>query len=193
MSSHHCIVTRSPNHWCAISCAMILRDLLARARRAAVFADEEKLLAKDDRAGVLHRAGGEVGHRDDVELLERIFDGEVAIEIPQRELRRLEREAELVLAIRRAADAYRNAIGAAGDALPIADAQRDEVGRHALGRGELSTCVCRRRARAYPTAGVRSRSRCLARRSWPTPRRSPSSPARRTKETPAGRRSPRAV
>ena len=21
MSSHHCIVTRSPNHWCAISCA----------------------------------------------------------------------------------------------------------------------------------------------------------------------------
>ena len=23
MSSHHCIVTRSPNHWCAISCARI--------------------------------------------------------------------------------------------------------------------------------------------------------------------------
>ena len=24
MSSHHCIVTRSPNHWCAISCATVV-------------------------------------------------------------------------------------------------------------------------------------------------------------------------
>ena len=35
MSSHHCIVTRSPNHWCAISCASTSRDqLLPRADRA---------------------------------------------------------------------------------------------------------------------------------------------------------------
>ena len=64
------------------------------------FGDEEKLLAEEDRAGVLHRAGGEIGHGDDVELLERIFDREVPVEIPQRELRRLEREAELVFSIR---------------------------------------------------------------------------------------------
>ena len=46
MSSHHCIVTRSPNHWCAISCASTSAMLLARVsidaswrRRAAASRD----------------------------------------------------------------------------------------------------------------------------------------------------------
>ena len=40
---------------------------------------EQQRLAIEDRRGVLHRAGGEVGDGDDVELLERVFDRVVAV------------------------------------------------------------------------------------------------------------------
>ena len=55
--------------------------------------------AIENRGGVFHGAGREVGHGDDVELAERIFDGEVAVVERQDLLRRVERDAaELLLA-----------------------------------------------------------------------------------------------
>ena len=55
---------------------MFLRDL----DRGVGFGEEQRL-AVEDRGGVLHRAGGEIRHGDDVELLERIFDRVVAVEV----------------------------------------------------------------------------------------------------------------
>jgi len=46
MSSHHFIVTRSPNHWWAISCEMIGRHRLARAERGTLRIGKEVLLAE---------------------------------------------------------------------------------------------------------------------------------------------------
>ena len=80
MSSHHGIVTRSPNHWCAISCALTLANALRcrSARDAAI--EQQQRVAERDRAGVLHRAGREVRHGEQVELVERIRDAEVVLE-----------------------------------------------------------------------------------------------------------------
>ena len=92
MSSHHFIVTRLPNHWCAISCEMTPATRLRAPTDARSRIDEQQPLAEGDRAGVLHRAGGEVGDADDVELAERVLDAEVVVEERELLLGRLERE-----------------------------------------------------------------------------------------------------
>ena len=79
MSSHHFIVTRSPNHWCAISCAMTPATPRFALDRRVLVVEEERGLAERDRAGVLHRARFEVGNADQVELPERILDAVVLV------------------------------------------------------------------------------------------------------------------
>ena len=46
--------------------------------------EQQERLAEEDRAGVLHRAGLEVGHGDEVELAVGVRDAEVRFEPPQR-------------------------------------------------------------------------------------------------------------
>ena len=53
--------------------------------------DEDEVVAERDGAGVLHAAPGEVGHRDDVELAERVADAEVGLERRDELLRARER------------------------------------------------------------------------------------------------------
>ncbi|HUP39928.1 MAG TPA: hypothetical protein VM115_07390 [Vicinamibacterales bacterium] len=50
----------------------VLRRLLSPFERAPVARSRQQLLAEDDRARVFHRSRREVGHGDDIELLERV-------------------------------------------------------------------------------------------------------------------------
>ena len=66
-SLNHCIVTRSPNHMCAVSCAMVL------ARSSSWFCvarlvEHQARRVVEDRAGVLHPAELERRNQDEVEL-----------------------------------------------------------------------------------------------------------------------------
>ena len=71
MPFHHPIVTRSPNHMCASSWATTsatsCRSLWVRGGGV----DQQQVLAERDAAEVLHRPGGEVGQRDQVDLVAR--------------------------------------------------------------------------------------------------------------------------
>ena len=79
-SSHQAMVTRSPNHMCASSCAVT--SIISRrwATLGPGGIDEEDLLGEGDRPRVLHRARPVLGHGEEVELLERIGPAEVALE-----------------------------------------------------------------------------------------------------------------
>ena len=64
--------------------------LVLRARRRV---DEEQVLAERDAPEVLHRPCGEVGERDEVDLVARVLDAVVLLEPAQAE--RADVEAEL--------------------------------------------------------------------------------------------------
>ena len=55
MSSHHGIVTRLPNHWCASSCALTETER-APLPFGRLVVQEQQRVAEGDGAGVLHRA-----------------------------------------------------------------------------------------------------------------------------------------
>ena len=74
---HQRIVTRSPNHMCAISWATTFAITMLLCLRRGGRIDEEEGFAERDEAEVLHRAGGEVGEADEVELVGGIRDREV--------------------------------------------------------------------------------------------------------------------
>ena len=74
---HQRMVTRSPNHMCASSWATTFGDTMLLGLRRGRRIDEEQRLAERDQTEVLHRAGGEVGHADEVELVGRVGDAEV--------------------------------------------------------------------------------------------------------------------
>ena len=78
-SSHHFIVTRSPNHMCDISWRTCWHrvSISSAGGRPAV----EVLVAEGDAAGVLHRAGVELRHEDLVVLPERVADAEQPVEV----------------------------------------------------------------------------------------------------------------
>ena len=71
MPFHHFIVTRSPNHMCAISCTIVSATCAASAWVTVSRIDEQRRLAERHAPEVLHRAEREVGQRDEVELLRR--------------------------------------------------------------------------------------------------------------------------
>ena len=78
MPFHHRIVTRSPNHMWAISWATTSAITCSSACVAVVGSTRRRALPERDAAEVLHRAEGEVGQGDEVELVARIRDAEVA-------------------------------------------------------------------------------------------------------------------
>ena len=72
-SLNHRIVTRSPNHMCAVSCAMTL----ARSSNWFCVADSSSMspdCVVEDGAGVLHAAELKRRNQDDVELAPRVAD-----------------------------------------------------------------------------------------------------------------------
>ena len=84
-SSHQRIVTRSPNHWCAISCAATEKTrLLVRLRRDRRI-EQQHVLEGIDRAPVLHRAEelAATGRGDVVELGQRVRHAEVIVVFAQ--------------------------------------------------------------------------------------------------------------
>ena len=69
-SSHHASVTRSPNHWCAISWALIEACDALELDRLLLGRREQDALRPGDQARVLHRAEGHrLRDRELVELL----------------------------------------------------------------------------------------------------------------------------
>ena len=92
MPSHQPIVTRSPNHMWASSCAMTSATRSSSVRAACVLVDEERRVAEGDAAEVLHGAGGEVRDGDEVHLVAGVGDVEVVGEEAQRERADLEGE-----------------------------------------------------------------------------------------------------
>ena len=67
-------------------------DQLALALGGRGRIDEQQVLAERDAAQVLHRAGGEVGQRQQVDLVARIGDAVVVLEPAQAERADVERE-----------------------------------------------------------------------------------------------------
>ena len=91
---------------------------------------EQQRLAIENRRGVLHRARREVGHSDDVELLEGIFLGVVAVVVLDDLFGGLERESGQPLLVRGRADADRNVVGRPFVALEVTDGEGDEIRGH---------------------------------------------------------------
>ena len=100
MPFHHFIVTRSPNHMCAISCTIVERLLLLRSSVTVSGSTQQQRLAERHAAEVLHRAEREVGERDEIALLARIRDAVVVGEEAYRERADVERERGEVAACR---------------------------------------------------------------------------------------------
>ena len=121
-------------------------DVLACRDRRRRAVGEQSRFTVEDRRRVLHRAGREVGHRDHVELSERVIDGVVVVEIGQDLLRRFQRDVAEMLLARRRADANRRALGAALQALEVADGHRHEIRRHPRRGRELHRVLRRPRA-----------------------------------------------
>ena len=147
MPFHHTMVTRSPNHMWASSCATTsaTRSQLGVGRRRLV--DQQRGLAEGDRAQVLHGARREVGDRQQVELVARVRHAVVALE-------EVEAEGAGRPGVARPGGACpaRTRRGAAScptmhrlGRLELADDERDQVGGHPDGVGE----------RHRPPAGAR--------------------------------------
>ena len=91
-SSHHTIVTRLPNHWCASSCVITSATRFCTASGAVAGSSSSATSRKVTRARVLHRAGLEVGHADLVQLAEGVGQAEVVLEPRQHRRRDVLRE-----------------------------------------------------------------------------------------------------
>ena len=156
MSSHHCIVTRSPNHWCAISCARIEAIVLrvftdAACASASRSVSRKKIapvfsIAPAAKSGTATRSSLPNGY-----LMRSTRSCRTSGSAAPTSSARC---GELAL-VRRRADADRDAVGAALDALEVADGHRDEVRRHLRRSSRTSACaVDCWPARAYRTRTV---------------------------------------
>ena len=91
MPFHQRIVTRSPNHMWASSWATTSATTSRSLWVLVAGIDEQQVLAERDAAEVLHRAGGEVGQREQVDLVARVRDAVVVLEPAQAERADVER------------------------------------------------------------------------------------------------------
>ena len=166
------------------------RDVLAHAERGALRVDQQQPLAEGDRAGVLHRARGEVRDRDDVELAERVLDAEVVVVEGELLLGGLERKRGQSELVRRRAHADRRAVGRARPADEVADDHGDEIRRHLRRRRERDGVLARLRSRRIRHLGaVRDRRVALVDHQRDL-ERGLVDRARRTTGRPGARRSP---
>ena len=92
MPFHHFMVTRSPNHMCAISCTIVSAASDISSSVTCVGIEQQPRLAERHAAEVLHRAEREVGERDEIALLAGVRDAVVVGEERDRERADVERE-----------------------------------------------------------------------------------------------------
>ena len=123
---------------------------------------EQVDLAERDAAEVLHRAEGEVGDRDEVELVARVGLVEVVGEEPKRVGAGLERERGEVRLARGVDDAKRDAVDVDRlGGLERADDEGDDVGRHRdrVGEDEATLAVGELRRRLLGAVRDREQAR----------------------------------
>ncbi len=128
-------MTRFPNHWWAISCAIGLEDV-ARGERAAGGIDEEPGLLEADRTPVLHRAERVLGDGDQVELRQRVRDPVVLLVRPEDLHGRRQGESAGLRTPGGRKDPDRHAAGSVLDAVELPDAEVEQVRRHRRRRRE---------------------------------------------------------
>ena len=136
-SSNQRMVTRSPNHWCATSCR-IGREPAEPAGQGRPLAEDEAVLAVEDRAGMLHAAEGKRRREHEVELLERVRPPEVALHPVERAAVEREQRVQVRLPGAGAADVGVDRAAALRRAhpMPRPRGEGDEVGADRLGLGE---------------------------------------------------------
>ena len=138
MSSHHC-------HGDQIAEPLVrhfVRDgvghALLRADRGGLLVDQQRGLAIDDGAPVLHGAGLEVRHSDLVQLGQRILDAVVVVVVVQDGLRWLPAGSCVRFSLPGTVQTLTFTPSTViGDALPVANRQRHQIARHLRRSGEL--------------------------------------------------------
>ena len=154
MPFHQRIVTRSPNHMWASSWATTSATTSLLALRARGRVDEQQVLAERDAAEVLHRAGGEVGQGEQVDLVARVRDAVVVLEPAQAEGADVEAEPGEVALAGHVHDAQRDAVDVDRlGGLERADDEGDEVRAHHHRVGEADGDLAVRRARCARPPG----------------------------------------
>ena len=106
-----------------------LGNCFAQQVRGLLWIDKDKV-AGDHQTSVFHCTGGEIGDAKDVELAVGILDAEILVVILQRDDGSLKGESRIRFFIRDAANADGDSVGGVFGALPIADRESDEIGRH---------------------------------------------------------------
>ena len=147
MPFHHFIVTRSPNHMCAISCTIVSAAPVISSSVTCVGIEQQARLAERDAAEVLHRAEREVGERDEVALLARIRDAVVVGEERDRERADVERELREVPSAGDVRDAHR-------DAARVDRRRSARADRRPTRRDTSTSGSCRRNGRGRLPPGV---------------------------------------
>ena len=111
-------------------------DAAPRAVRICCGIEQQPALEEGDAAPVLHRAAEAAGHRDQVELGQRIFDAEIVVEPGEQFRRAVERELPFRSLAGGGDDTDRHAFRLRRDALQFAHRQHEQVGRHFRRRRE---------------------------------------------------------
>ena len=106
------------------------KDTAPRAVRSCRGIEQQAALEEGDAAPVLHRAAEAAGHRDQVELGQRIFDAEIVVEPSEQFRRTVERELPLRSLAGGGDDTDRHAFHLRRDALQFAHRQHEQIGRH---------------------------------------------------------------
>ena len=105
-------------------------DAAARVRRAGGGIEQQAAFEESDAAPILHGAAEAAGHRDQVELGERIFHAEIVIEIFEESDRFIERIAPVGALAQRGDDTDGDAVRIAGEPLELAGRQDEQIARH---------------------------------------------------------------
>ncbi len=106
------------------------KDAAPRAVRICRGIEQQPALEEGDAAPVLHGAAEAAGHRDQVELGQRIFDTEIVVEPGEQLHRTVERELPLRSLAGGGDDADRHAVRFRRDTLQFAHRQHEQIGRH---------------------------------------------------------------
>ena len=152
MPFHQRIVTRSPNHMWASSWATTSATFCCSACVLVAGSTQQQALAERDAAEVLHRAGGEVGQGEEVDLVARVRDAVVVLEPAQREGADVEAEAGEVALAGHVHDAQR-------DAVDVDRRRWPRAGRRRRRRGTCSSIiVSAKRTATLPVRPASARS-----------------------------------
>ena len=107
----------------------------------------EQQIAGDDAGRIFHGACGEIRDTQDIEFAVRIFDCEITIVKFHGVLGGFKGEPGVLLFAGNSADTNGNIVGAAFQALPVTDSERDKIRRHFRRSGKLQRVFAITRSR----------------------------------------------